>query len=386
MFQKMLAGGFAGLACVVASPVVLASEMTPVYENPIPNLRSRQAIFPNLCELPDGRLLCSFVLAEAFEAADMRCHLAESTDGGRTWSKPWRMFREGAVPESETCKVTALGGNRVMAIGYAARRPDRDGQLANAATGGLLSHRVFCAFSEDGGRTWSEKRTVPDAWNAHTEASAPVVRLKDGALAAPITGFPDWEGRMTSRRCGRMLVSRDEGATWDDGTVCMAFDGDAVTCYEQRFCVLDSGTVVNIGWNEDVSGKRLPNHITYSTDNGKTFSKPVSTGIMGQAASVCALGGERFLAVVAQRRDTDEPGIYAYECDFGERTWKGVRRKLLWSAGKGPLKRDKNAAEVFAFLKFGQPSVTKLHDGRLILCFWYQKDGQYQIMSGEVAL
>ena len=370
--------------CVKVKAGPILKDLGDVYENPIPNLRSRQAIFPNLCELPDGRLLCCFVLAEAFEAADMRSYLSESMDGGKTWSKPWRMFQEGPVPESETCKVTALGGNRMMALGYAAQRLERDGQLANAATGGLLPHRVFCAFSEDGGKTWTEKRTIPDAWNAHTEASAPAVRLRDGALAAPITGFPDWEGQMTSRRCGRMLLSRDEGRTWSDDTVCMAFDGDAVTCYEQRFCVLDSGTIVNIGWNEDVSGKRLPNHITYSADNGKTFSRPISTGVMGQAASVCALGGERFLAVVAQRRDTDEPGVYAYVCDFSERKWNVTRSGLLWSASKGPLKRDRNAAEVFAFLKFGQPSVTRLRDGRILLCFWYQKDGQYRVAVGDL--
>ncbi|MDD4622430.1 MAG: YhcH/YjgK/YiaL family protein, partial [Kiritimatiellae bacterium] len=184
--------------CVKVKAGFALKNMTRVYENPIPNLRSRQAIFPNLCELPDGRLLCCFVLAEAFEAADMRSYLAESTDGGKTWSEPWRMFKEGAVPESETCKCTALGGNRVMAIGYAAERRDRDGQLANAQTGGLLPHRVFCAFSEDSGRTWSEKKTIPEAWHAQTEVSAPAVRLKDGALAAPITGFPNWVGKMTS--------------------------------------------------------------------------------------------------------------------------------------------------------------------------------------------
>lgn len=370
--------------CVKVKAGFALKNMTRVYENPIPNLRSRQAIFPNLCELPDGRLLCCFVLAEAFEAADMRSYLAESTDGGKTWSEPWRMFKEGAVPESETCKCTALGGNRVMAIGYAAERRDRDGQLANAQTGGLLPHRVFCAFSEDSGRTWSEKKTIPEAWHAQTEASAPAVRLKDGALAAPITGFPNWVGKMTSRRCGRMLVSRDEGRTWNDETVCMAFDGDTVSCYEQRFCVLESGTVVNIGWNEDVSGKRLPNHITYSTDNGKTFSTPISTGIMGQAASVCALGGERFVAVVAQRRDTDEPGIYAYVCDFSEKRWNVIRKGILWSAGKGPLKRNEKTAEIFGFLKFGQPSVTRCRDGRMLLCFWYQKEGQYQVVVGDL--
>lgn len=358
-----------------------------VYDNPIPQLRSRQAIFPNLCELDDGTLLCCYNISEAMEAVDARNYLSESKDGGLTWSEPRRMFAEGELPETESVKCTNLGGGRVVALGYGAVRTDRDKPSGNPLTGGLIPHRVFWGHSEDNGKTWSDKITVPDAWHAQTEASAPLVVLKDGSLAAPITGFPNWEGNMTSRRCGRCLITHDGGKTWNDDAVCMEFPGDSISCYEQRFTVLDSGCVVDIGWNENLeTGERLPNHITWSEDNGRTWSAPLSTGIMGQASSVCALGGEKFIAIVSRRRDTEQPGVYGYVVDFSERTWNVLEEGMIWSAGAGPIQRNQKMAEVFGFLKFGQPAVTRLHDGRLILCFWYQKEGQFYVDTGEVIL
>ncbi|MBR3221144.1 MAG: exo-alpha-sialidase [Kiritimatiellae bacterium] len=355
-----------------------------VYDNPIPQVRSRQPFFPNLCELDDGTLLCCFYMGEAMDAVDARCYLAQSKDGGVSWSESRRMFTKD-IGESEYCKCTSLGGGRVLALGYGSVRMDRDALLSNPTTGGLISHRVFYSFSEDNARTWSDKVAIPDAWHAHAEASAPIVQLNDGSLAAPITGFPDWDGRMTAPLCGRCLVSRDSGRTWNDDVICMDFGNGEVSCYEQRFCVLDSGTIVDIGWNENLkTGARLPNHITYSEDNGHTFSKPISTGVMGQAASLCALGGEKFLAVIARRRDTDMPGVYGYVCDFRDRSWNVVQEGVIWSVGNGPIRRDEKMPEIFGFIKFGQPSVTRLKDGRLMFCFWYKRDGQAFVDVGEL--
>ena len=121
MIKKMLAGGFAGLACVVASSSAFgadgtapAGELTDVYVNPAPDLRSRQPIFPNLVELEDGRLLACFVIGEAMDAANARSHLAESTDGGKSWSAPWRMFPNNAT-ETDYCKISARPLSRLMA-------------------------------------------------------------------------------------------------------------------------------------------------------------------------------------------------------------------------------------------------------------------------------
>lgn len=387
MKHTMLLLGAALVAIVCAAGSFELGGLVHVYDNPTPQLRSRQALFPNLCELPDGTLLCCFVISEAMESIDARTYLASSGDGGKTWSKPWRMFAEGDPPETEYFKCTSLGDGRVIAIGYGAVRTDPDKPAGNPETGGLLPHRVYWAISEDSGRTWSKKCPIDESWHAQTEASAPLVRLADGAIAAPITGFPDWSGKMTSRLCGRVLVTRDGGATWSDDVVCMDFGDGETSCYEQRFCVLDSGTVVDIGWNENLkTGMRRPNHITYSTDNGRTFSCPICTGVMGQAASLCALGGERFLAVVARRRDTDSPGVYGYVCNFGERKWRVESDGVIWSAAGGAIKRDAKMAETFGFLKFGQPSVTRLRSGRLMLCLWYKRDGQFYVDVGEVRM
>ena len=85
-------------------------EMNIIYENPIPQLRSRQAAFPNICQLADGTLLSAMLIGEAFESADGASFLCRSTDGGKTWSKPQRMFdpNQFGRPYSGGCKVTAL--------------------------------------------------------------------------------------------------------------------------------------------------------------------------------------------------------------------------------------------------------------------------------------
>ena len=162
--------------------------------------------------------------------------------------------------------------------------------------------------------------------------------------------------------------------------------GKKVTCYEQRMCQLESGTIVSIGWNEDVeTGERLENHFTYSTDNGNSFSAPIPTGIRGQASSVCALGGERLLALHAVRRDTDKPGIYGYVIDFSDKSWRIVDQLLVWAPGV-PVSKDTKMAEIFSFLKFGQPGAILLSDGDVMMTHWCAEDGRYRTVATRIRL
>jgi len=359
-----------------------------IYENPLPQLRSRQDFFPFLCELNDGTLAMVHVIGEAFESVDSTSYISFSLDGGKTWGEPEKMFDTFAfgVPITDYAKATLLPDGRIMALGYAYLRENPDYPIGNPETGGVLDDFVFCSFSEDNGKTWSELQKIECAWGPHIEASAPVTVLKDGTLITPITGFPDWEGKSHGRMCGRALRSEDGGRTWNDDAVCMEFEGDNVTCYEQRMCQLESGTIINIGWNENVeTGERCENHYTMSFDNGKTWSKPETTGIMGQASSVCAIGGEKLLALHAVRRDTDRPGIYAYVVDFSDRKWNIVEKEVVWEP-LTPMVKDKNMAEIFSFLKFGQPGAIKLSDGNVMMSHWFAEQGQYKVAATRIEL
>lgn len=356
-----------------------------IYENPLPQLRSVQSMFPHLFELPSGRIGAVTVLGEAFESVDERSHICFSDDGGKTFSKPRVMFdhgeREGRL--SESAKAIVLPDGRILALGYAFLRDDPELPLGNPANGGLLDDFVFWSVSEDGGQTFSEMRKIDCAWGPHVEASAPITLLKDGSWITPITGFPDWEGRVHGKICGRALRSHDEGKSWNDDVISMDFGDDLTSCYEQRMCQLDSGVIVSIGWNENT--KRLENHYTYSVDNGKTFSAPIGTGVMGQASSVCALGGERLLALHAVRRDTDRPGIYGYVIDFSDRSWRVVDSALLWEPNM-PIKKNEKTAEIFAFLKFGQPGAILLSDGDVLMSHWFAESGEYKTVATRISI
>ena len=363
-------------------------ESNIIYDNPLPQLRSRQSMFPFLCQLEDKSIAAVHVIGEAFESVDLTSYISFSRDKGKTWSEPKRLFDKENLqcPVSDCCKPVCLKDGRIVVMGYAYYRQNPKFPLGNAGTGGLLDDFVFYSVSEDNGITWNGMNEIPCSWGSHAEASAPITVLQDGTWITPITGFPNWEGNMTGPMCGRMLRSEDEGKTWNDDAICMQFDGRQVTCYEQRVCQLESGAIICIGWNEDVeTGERLANHYTVSYDNGKSWSQPISTGIMGQAPSVCAIGGERFLALHAIRRDTERPGIYGYVVDFSNREWEIVDELLVWEPAT-PIIKDNKQVEIFSFLKFGQPGAILLDDGEVMMSHWFAEPGQYKTVATRIKI
>ncbi len=361
-------------------------ESNIIYENPLPQLCSKHSFFPFLFEMDDGTIGAVIAIGQAFESVDSASYVVFSKDGGKTWSEPQKMLCLADDKFTDYCKATKLPDGRLVAMGYAYLRDDPSLPIGNPETGGLLDDFVFFSVSDDGGKTWTKPNKIDCAWGPHVEASAPITVLDDGTWITPITGFPDWEGNMHGRLCGRALRSEDEGKTWNDDSICMDFEGGDVTCYEQRMCKLSSGTVVCIGWNENVkTGERLENHFTASFDNGKTWTRPVSTGVLGQASSVCAIGGEKLLALHAVRRDTDAPGIYAYIVDFSEKTWNVIDSMLIWKPDY-PVVKDEKMAEIFSFLKFGQPGAIQLSNGDIMMSHWYAKDGQYKTVATRIKI
>ena len=359
-----------------------------IYENPLPQLRSRHSFFPSLCQLKDGSLAAVYAIGEAFESVDSASYISFSQDGGITWSDPHPMFNKEkmSIHITDYAKVVCLDDGRLLVIGYAYLRENPDLPIGNPENGGILDDFVFYSVSDDNGKSWSEMTKIECAWGPHIEASAPVTILRDGTWITPITGFPDWDGKMHGEMCGRALRSEDEGKTWDDASVCMEFEGNSVTCYEQRMCQLESGKIICIGWNENVvTGERYENSYTVSKDNGKTWSKPRGTGVMGQASSVCAIGGERLIALHAVRRDTEQPGIYAYIVDFSDDKWDIVDEMIVWQP-QTPMAKDSNMAEIFSFLKFGQPGAILLDDGDVMMSHWYAEQGQYKTMATRIGL
>ena len=359
-----------------------------IYENPLPMLKSRQAMFPSIAKLDNGEILASFQIGEAFESVDATTYLSKSVDGGLTFSNPVQMFnKKWEKPvKSDTLKITKLDGNKLFAIGYQFIRKDHNLPLGNPKTGGLLDDEVFFSVSLNNGKTWSKRKTIKTYWGKHTEASGHIVKLNDGSLATPITGFNDWEAVKVTPCQGRLLRTYDEGKTWNDSVICMEFKDNNVTCFEQRMCQTTNGTIVVIGWNENtITGELLNNHVTFSTDNGKTFTSPIDTGIKGQASFVLALDDNKVLALHSLRKGAEKPGILACIVDISKGTWNVLEKKLIWSPNT-PLIKDNNFADIFAYLKFGQPSAIRVSNNELLMTHWALENGQYKTYISKIEL
>ncbi len=117
---------------------------TVLYENPEPNLFSRHGYFPGVVKLNSGKLLCLFVMGQAFESADQTTWMSTSTDNGQTWNDEVLYFKSesGTVVPFET-RFCQMSVRPIVSIVWA----------HDTSTGKNLPNQI--TVSQDCGQTWS---------------------------------------------------------------------------------------------------------------------------------------------------------------------------------------------------------------------------------------
>ena len=71
--------------------------------------------------------------------------------------------------------------------------------------------------------------------------------------------------------------------------------------------------------------------------------------------------------------------------DFSQKTWNIREQQLLWEPN-APVVKDARMAEIFSFLKFGQPGAILLADGDILMTHWYAEQGQYKTCATRIRL
>ncbi len=272
-------------------------EQHVVYENPRPQVHSRHGYFPGLTQLPDGELLCLFVIGEAFESPDSTTWVARSRDEGRTWTLQGVLNPKeaGGLETSDYWKPTLLRDGSLVAIGYRFHRHDPEAPISLPETGGILPGDDLIAFSRDGGRTWSDPDIIERSYPELLELSGPCIELRSGALLAGGAPYTRPDGSSPSCHFGAQWRSGDKGRTWDDRMRYFEMPGRPVQPFEGRICEMQDNRLVAIVWAYDAErGEHLNNHVVTSHDGGASWSAPIDTGHRGQASNF----------PLARRRDT----------------------------------------------------------------------------------
>ncbi len=349
------------------------------YDNPKPNLHSRHGYFPGLADLPSGDILCLFELGEAFDAPTGTTYVTRSKDRGRTWTlqAPLADKSREKIQTSDSLKPTALRNGELVAIGYRFFREDPEQGPAIEETNGFLPGENIVSYSRDEGHHWDEPTVIKRSWPELIEVSGPCIETHSGDLLGVGALFKLPDGSNPSGPIGVLLRSRDRGRTWKDDQV--FYNWRNITPYEARICEMQPGRLVAIVWAYNAAtAQHFPNQVTYSVDGGLSWSEPEDTGHMGQAANVIWLGDE-YLASIHSHRGSD-PGLYVRVVDFSKNRWKAIEQKAIWLPSAGYRTTHGLAmAEMFAALKFGQPSLLRLPDNEFLAAHWSIEGGQGRI-------
>ena len=239
----------------------------------------------------------------------------KSTDHGRTWSAPVRVF--GNVSWTDKPEVTTSASGRDVYISW------------NGPQGGDL----YVGQSHDYGATWTQQKLTDSpryyyAYDGRVLADGTVV-FSESSL--DYAGGTNLQGEVWHHA----VISRDRGATWENVVVskvplaeaCVA-DGCKPDYYEgQTSVVSDSaGHLVFAYEGPTVADGPQRVYVSQSSDEGRTWSAGVPVSVAGEDATqprLTAYGGETRMWYM-QTADGDNPdawNVWYRSSTDGGTTW-----------------------------------------------------------------
>jgi sialidase-1 len=159
-----------------------------------------------------------------------------------------------------------------------------------------------------------------------------------------------------------------------------------VAAYESHIAELSPGHLVAITWAyEAAKGNYLPNHVTFSHDDGHTWSTPLDTGIRAESANLLALGPDR-VASIHSHRGADV-GLWVRIVDVSGDGFRPLEERLIWGSGMAQQTRDGQSFFEFAgSIRFGQGSLLRMSNGDVLATHWCVVDGQGRVLTHRLRI
>ncbi len=325
---------------------------------------------PRTVFLPNGDLLCSYMLTAALSTNDFVTMLARSSDLGQTWIEQGPIWPQLRDRWATFVSVSREAEGRLFLFGSRTVIDQPGERFWCEATQGLKQNELIWARSSDHGYTWTEPAVIPMPIPGAAEAAGTLCSTRRGRWLAPYAPYNTFDPNLkVDRRQVVVVRSDDQGRTWS-GTAMLRFAEPNAGGAEAWVIELSDGRLLGTSWHLNHTGSNeYPNAYALSSDGGTSWTPTRSTGILGQSTALAALPDGRALFIYNQRRHA-EVGVWLAlvqptETDFGIEA-----NEIIWRAETRTQSGTSGEHTEWGDFSFGEPSVTVLPDGTLFVALW----------------
>ena len=302
--------------------------------------------FASMCRMDDGRIAMVITGWVGGNATETRaCLISFSNNEGMTWSQPVEFHRGLERPQPVN-----LGGKKLMLIPQ-----DDDG---------------FLAFSDDAGKSWTEKKTFPRLADGSVTYHKGSVLVEGNVLSAVFTASVKPHGPTGWRAQSLIRQSRDGGRTWNHG---YWLPSEWQTSEGSIVRAADGALVVSLRTAQPANYPNFSDHwrrltTARSNDEGKTWSDHQVHFKYGKVHSdLIRLKDGRLLMTYAARMGEIDGVIYhgieaVISNDHGK-TWQWNKRFTLFRWAMHQTMHS--------------PCSLELKDGRILTLFLYHYGAQW---------
>jgi hypothetical protein len=346
-----------------------------VYRGSSEDPHFRHAAFPSVAQMSDGRLIVTMMIGRRQDAPDVRCYGVSSSDDGRTWSGPKKLFDpdESQYPVSAGIRMSQVHDGSLVGFVNLLNRSDPNVPTTNRDSGGTVPREHAITRSSDG-EVWSPLEPIqpPLEWHCFGEPS-PVLALSSQRWLLPSLTRLNWEGQCPYGLKSFVMISQDQGKTWPRYTDVFDLWSKKIITWEQKQTRLSDGRILAVTWAFNSATKQnLPNHYTFSLDEGDSYQAPRLSPLRGQTCTPLALADNHILCVY---RRLDKNGLWAHLAQIKGEEWVSIAELCLWGHDREAIAGGADSSIQHQHgLQFGFPQLIQMEGGDLFIVFWAVED------------
>ena len=326
---------------------------------------------PRAVLLKEGEILCTYMTQTKMGSNDFVPMVSYSSDG-ETWSEGKALWPHFKGSKSPFISARFMPDGRISVAGMCFEIDEPGETFWSDEAKGMKENRLLWCISDDG-RIFPEPNFLELPYYGSAEQPGGLLVKPSGEMIMVYAPYPTIEKRgevLTNQLV--MLKSTDGGATFTPEILGRAAEGS--TFAESWIVELGNGTLIAGSWLLD--NQTCPDVYFLSTDGGKSFLGPEPMGFLGQTTSLTPYGRDKVLVPYNQRK-TGTIGVWLALAKADETGFHLQANQPVWEATQATLNNSSGDFTEWTDYSFGEPHVTVMPDGTLLLVFWCdQPDGK----------